>query len=362
MTDHPIVLDTAGPRADDTMLRELGLAPTDLERIEAVRAALAGVAVADVQGYGRDAATRTTQFSSELLEQVRNRDLDATGDKLGEVVRIARNLNLQGFGRRSRLPVLGPLLDRMRDSKGELVQRFSSTNQQIDQLMRDVTRQQDDLGKRVRDFDRMHAIVVEERHELGVHIAAGKLRLAELEAELAALQATEDPTLRTRRQDLGGVARLLEKRVGDLQLLRHAADQSLPMIRMIQANALQLVEKFTSVRDITIPAWKRSFAIQLSLEEQKNAVRLADAIDEATNDLMRRNADLLHESSVATARANQRGVIDMETLQHVHETLIRTVEDVRQIHADGVAQRRQAELDLSRMREDVQQRLALPAR
>lgn len=361
MTENPTALAAQTPRMLDTeQLKAHGLVPGDADRIQQIRATLLDLSPANVQGYGRDAATKTTQFSSELLDQVRNRDLDATGDKLGEVVRIARSLNLQKFGARSKVPIIGPMLDRVRDAKGELVQKFSTTNQQIDQLMRDVSRQQDDLGKRVRDFDRMHDIVVEERQELARHIIAGKMRLTEFEDERAALDGRDDPEARDRRQKIDQAARLLEKRVGDLQLLQHAAEQSLPMIRMIQANAMQLIEKFTTVRDITIPAWKRSFAIQLSLNEQKNAVELANAIDDATNDLMRRNADMLHENSVATARANQRGVIDVETLQHVHEKLIQTVEDVRQIHREGIEKRQQAEQELARMRDDVQKRLAAP--
>ena len=362
MTEPTTALATAPSLPIDlAQLTEHGLAPADAERVEQIRATLVDLSPANVQAYGRDAAAKTTQFSSELLDQVRNRDLDATGDKLGEVVRTARSLNLNAFSGRSKVPVIGPMLDRMRNARGELVQKFSTTNQQIGQLMQDVSRQQDELAKRVRDFDRMHAIVVDERQELGRHVVAGKLRLGELEAERAALEGRDEPEARDRRQAVDQAARLLEKRVGDLQLLRHAAEQSLPMIRMIQANAMQLIEKFATVRDITIPAWKRSFAIQLSLNEQKNAVELANAIDDATNELMRRNADLLHENSVATARANQRGVIDVETLQHVHEKLIQTVEDVRQIHRDGIDKRRQAEQDLARMRDDVQKRLAAPA-
>ncbi|SKA04208.1 toxic anion resistance protein [Novilysobacter spongiicola] len=357
-TDLPPVQLPAG--LGEETLKQLGLVPADLEQVTAIHAGLADLSPTDTQGYGRDVAAATTRFSSELLDQVRNRDLDATGEKLGEVVRIARNLNLHKFSARSKLPIVGPLLDRMRDSRGELVQKFSSTNEQIEQLMRDVSRQQDDLGKRVRDFDRMYEMVATERHQLGLHVAAGKMRLRELENERASLESADDPQSRTRRQQIDTTLRLLDKRVGDLLLMQHAADQSLPMIRMIQANAMQLIEKFTSVRDITIPAWKRSFAIQLSLNEQKQAVELATAIDDATNELMRRNADLLHESSVATAKANQRGVIDLETLQHAHDKLIQTVEDVRQIHREGIDQRRQAEADLARMREDVQKRLAAP--
>jgi uncharacterized protein YaaN involved in tellurite resistance len=311
--------------------------------------------------FGRDAAGKTAAFSSQLLEQVRNRDLDEAGDKLGEVVRIARSLNLDRFSGKSKLPVIGGLIDRMRASKDDLVQKFSSTNRQIEQLMQDVAQKQGTQSQRVGEFDHMHDIVREERHALGLHVAAGKQRLAQLAAEQQSLAGQEDQPSRDRRAEVENAIRLLDKRVGDLTVMQHAADQSLPMIRLIQANAIQLIEKFNAVRSITIPSWKRQFAIQLSLSEQKNAVELSNAIDDATNEIMRKNADLMRQTSVETAKANQRAVIDVATLRHVHEQLIQTVEEVREIHREGMQQRRQAETELARLREDVQERLAAPA-
>ncbi len=361
-TPNPVAVTTAAsPQVfDDATLRALGLGPDDLPRIAALGQELQDLRPGNLQVFGRDAAARTASFAGQLLDQVRNRDLDASGEKLGEVVRIARSLNLDGLSQRSRVPVIGGLIDRLRASKGELVQKFSDTNSQIEQLMGDVGVQQALIAKRVDSFEQMHAIVCEERHALGLHVAAGKQRLAQLEAEQLAGQGSVDPQQRSRQAEVDGAIRLIEKRVSDLLLMQHAADQSLPMIRLIQANALQLIEKFNTVKAITLPAWKRQFAIQLSLEEQKQAVALSTAIDDATNDIMRRNADLLRQTSVDTARSNQRGVIDLATLRHVHEQLIATVEEVRSIHRDGMQQRQQAEVELARLREDLQQRLAAP--
>ena len=345
---------------DAQALKALGLDEADRGAIAEAGKALQDITPGNLHVFGREAAGKTAAFSSQLLDQVRNRDLDAAGDKLGEVVRIARSLNLDSLGGRSKLPVIGGLIDRMRASRGELVQKFSDTNRQIEQLMQDVARQQDVQAQRVGEFDRMYAIVLEERRALGLHVAAGRQRLAELAREQASL-AGEDPQSRTRRAEIENAMRLLDKRIGDLAVMQHAADQSLPMIRIIQANAIQLIEKFNSVRNITIPSWKRQFAIQLSLNEQKNAVELSNAIDDATNEIMRRNAELMRETSVETAKANQRAVIDVATLRHVHEQLIQTVEEVRQIHRDGIEQRRLAEVELAQLREEVQQRLAPPA-
>jgi len=345
---------------DDATLQALGLGRDDLPRIEEIGHELQDLRPGSLQVFGRDAATRTAAFAGQLLDQVRNRDLDSSGEKLGEVVRIARSLKLDGLSQRSRVPVIGGLIDRLRASKGELVQKFSDTNSQIEQLMGDVAVQQSLMAKRVDTFEQMHAIVCEERHALGLYAAAGKQRLVQLQAEQLAGQGSVDPQQRIRLGEIDNAIRLIEKRVSDLLLMQHAADQSLPMIRLIQANALQLIEKFNTVKDITLPSWKRQFAIQLSLEEQKNAVALSNAIDDATNDIMRRNADLMRQTSVDTARSNQRGVIDVATLRHVHEQLIATVEEVRGIHREGMQQRAQAEVELARLREDVQQRLAAP--
>lgn len=358
-TDNALVASEGA--TDDAALQALGLSEADRDEIAAVGRSLQDITPGNLHVFGRDAASKTSAFSTQLLDQVRNHDLGETGDKLGEVVRIARTLDLGGFAGRSKVPVIGKLIDRLKSSRDELVQKFSTTNQHIERLMKDIGRQQDVLAGRITDFDRMYDIVVDERRTLGVHVAAGRQRLAELQGEERSLVAREDPQSRDRRAELANGIRLLDKRVGDLAVMQHAADQSLPMIRIIQANAIQLVEKFNTVRNITIPSWKRQFAIQLSLSEQKNAVELSNEIDDATNELMRKNADLMRQTSVDTAKANQRAVIDVDTLRHVHDQLIQTVEEVRGIHRDGMAQRRQAEADLARLREDVQKQLAKPA-
>src|SRR5690606_7047551 len=144
---------------DEAALKELGLSSQDLGRIAEASRALQDISPGNLHGYGKEAAARTTSFSTQLLDKVRNADLDSSGEKLGEVVRIARSLNLDAFGGRSKLPIVGPLIDRFKAGKAELVQRYSSTNKQIDQLMVDVATTQSTQQQRVREYDQMHAIV-----------------------------------------------------------------------------------------------------------------------------------------------------------------------------------------------------------
>ena len=153
--------------------------------------------------------------------------------------------------------------------------------------------------------------------------------------------------------DLHHLANNLEKRVSDLQVLQQSAMQTLPMIRIIQSNNLMLVDKFYAIKNITLPAWKNQISLAISLQEQKNSVQLAKAIDDTTNDLLRRNAELLHQNSVDTAKANQRSVIDVETLEHVQNTLIKTVNDVIQIQKEGMQKRAEATTRLRALQESL---------
>ena len=185
------------------------------------------------------------------------------------------------------------------------------------------------------------------------------MKLNGLRGEADAMRSRElSPAEVQELNDLENLVSNLDKRVGDLQALQHSALQSLPMIRMIQANNHMLVDKFHTIRELTVPAWKRQFMLALSLNEQQNAVQLADSIDNATNDFLSRNAELLHKNSVETAKANQRLVIDISTLEKVQATLISTVEDVIRIQQEGVRSRHEAEGKLLTMRAELEDRLA----
>lgn len=176
---------------------------------------------------------------------------------------------------------------------------------------------------------------------LGLHIAAGHLKLQDLKQEIVELSAgnKQDQNVIQRIYDLNHVVNNLEKRLHDLHVLQQSALQTLPMIRIIQANNLMLVDKFYAIKNITIPAWKNQITLALSLNEQKNSVQLANTIDDATNEILKRNADLLHTNSISTAKANQRSIIDDSTLEHVQSKLIQTVNDVIAIQKQGVQER-----------------------
>lgn len=325
-------------------LQEIGLQASDYHEVIAARKELADLSHNSVAEYGKNIATKTSTYTDELLNLVQNKDLDATGQKLNQVVQVAQQLNTTSILNKSKSSgFFGGLLSKFKGAKQSFDQHFNSTKEQIDSLVKEIETSQNGLKARVNTLDKMFEGVQDEYKQLGVYIAAGKLKEQEIQQELAALTAQEqDQTTTQKVYDLNHLANNLEKRVSDLQILQQSAMQTLPMIRIIQSNNLMLVDKFYAIKNITLPAWKNQISLAISLQEQKNSVQLANSIDDATNDLLKRNADLLHQNSVDTAKANQRSVIDIETLEHVQNTLIKTVNDVIQIQKEGMQKREEA--------------------
>lgn len=338
-------------------LQEIGLQAEDFQEVLAVRKELSDLNHHAVAEYGKNIASKTSAYTDELLGLVQNKDLDVTGQKLNQVVQVAQQLNTNSIlNPQKSSGFLGGLFNKLKGAKQSFDQNFNSTKEQIDSLVTEIESSQNGLKTRVNTLDQMFQGVLDEYKQLGVYIAAGKLKQQEIQQQLAEFSAQpQDQTTTQKIYDLNHLANNLEKRVSDLQVLQQSAMQTLPMIRIIQSNNLMLVDKFYAIKNITLPAWKNQISLAISLNEQKNSVQLANSIDDATNELLRRNADLLHQNSVDTAKANQRSVIDIETLEHVQNTLIKTVNDVIQVQKEGMQKRAEATTRLRALQDNLNQ-------
>ena len=353
VSDEPLELQ----KFEQLNLKEIGLNVEDFNEVVNAHKDLANINHTAVAEYGKNIAAKTASYTDELLDLVKNKDLDVTGQKLNEVVQVAQQLNTSSILNKSKSSgFIGNILNKFKGAKQSFDQHFNTTKEQIDGLVKEIEISQTGLKARVEVLDRMFNGVQDEYRQLGIYIAAGKIKQQEVQQNIVTLSALEqNPQTNQKVYDLNHLANNLEKRVSDLQVLQQSAMQTLPMIRIIQSNNMMLVDKFYAIKNITLPAWKNQISLAISLHEQRNSVQLANTIDDATNDLLKRNADLLHQNSVDTAKANQRSVIDIETLEHVQNTLIKTVNDVIQIQKDGMQKREEASIRIKALQSNLQQ-------
>lgn len=345
-------------------LQSLGLSEQDFAQVQEVCHELDELGQHSVAEYGKKIASNTSSYTDELLQMVQSKDLDETGQKLNQVVQVAQQLNSDNvLAENKKKGLIGSILSKFSGAKQSFQLRFNDSKAQIDTLVKEIETTQGGLKQRVDMLDKMHGAIQDEYRQLGIYVASGQLKQKQIANQISELSSQNNvqsndqsnQQIVSQIYDLNHHANNLEKRVHDLRTLQQSALQTLPMIRIIQSNNLMLVDKFYAIKNITLPAWKNQISLALSLNEQKNSVELANTIDDATNELLRRNAELLHDNSVKTAKANQRAVIDVETLEHVQNTLIKTVNDVIQIQKEGMQQRVQATEKLKSLQSNLNQ-------
>ncbi|WP_179958261.1 toxic anion resistance protein [Chitinimonas arctica] len=346
-----------------TELLQSGADPVEVER--QVRQILAGFdprqpnAVLD---FGRHAGDKVAQYSNDMLGQVKSGQMNEVGGKLTEIVVLAKGINLSDLKEQgSKMPLIGGLIDRFKLGKEKVLGRFETLSRQIDTIVAELDVQQQRLNQRTQDLEQVYKLNVQEYYGLSNHIIAGDIKLGEMRnilAEMKLSPAASDPIKAQEINDYQAVLQRLEKRVHDLKVMQTIAVQTAPMIRMVQSNNQALVEKFHNIKALTIPAWKKQFTLAIALMEQQKSVALATKIDDATNDFLKKNAELLHQNSVGTARANQRAIVDIETLEAVQQSLISTFEEVAQIQQDGERKRAEAAGKMEQIKQELVTKLA----
>ena len=187
--------------------------------------------------------------------------------------------------------------------------------------------------------------------ELQLYIRAGEEKLDEMrnvtmpKLKAQAAQAN-DPMAVQVVSDFEQSVDRFEKKIHDLKLSKTLAIQTAPQIRLIQNNDRILIDRVQSAIYHTIPLWKNQMVIALGLSNQQKTIQLQRAVSDTTNELLKRNAEMLKQNTIETAKENERGIVDVETVKKVNEDLISTIEETVRIQEEGRRKRQDAEKEL----------------
>ena len=324
-----------------------------------------GVDVTDPQtviSYGLPAQSRIATFADSLLGDVRNKDAGIGGEALTDLLKKVREIDVDALSSGQSAAAKIPLVGRFVDSFGRFAARYQKVATSIDRIVDSLERARMGLLKDITVLDKMYDLNLEYLKQLDLYIAAGDQLIEELQtravpaAEVAA-RASDDPMAAQRLADLQQAVARFERRVHDLKLTRMVAIQTAPQIRLIQGNDQNLVEKIQSSILTTVPLWKNQIIIAISLYRQQRALELQHQVTETTNELLTKNAELLHTGSVKVGREVERGVVDVETLRKVNDELVATLEETIRIQEEGRGKRQQAEGEIAKLQSDLKQKL-----
>ncbi len=313
--------------------------------------------------YGTKTMGEIAKFADSVLSNVKVKDSGEVGQSLTDLMAKVKGINVDGIisGKKGFLESL-PLIGGLFDSVKSAVEQFDTVSEQIDKIAQKLDDSQLNLLKDIEILEQLYAHNSEFYSDLSAYIKAGEQRLEEArkvdlpELEEKAKQSQDNMDAQ-KVKDLADAMNRFERRLHDLKLSRTITLQTAPQIRMIQNNDRSLAEKIQTSVLATIPIWKNQMVLALSLHGQSEAAKLQKEVADTTNDMLKKNADLLHSATVDTAREVERGIVDVETLRDVQGKLISTIEETMAIADEARVKRQQTEKELENMEADLRAQL-----
>ncbi|MDO4620001.1 MAG: toxic anion resistance protein [Lachnospiraceae bacterium] len=310
--------------------------------------------------YGSGVQKKMADFSESILQNVKTHDLGEVGTMLTGVISDLKDFN-PGAQKEEKGGLFG-LFKKPAKKISEMKSEYDKAADNIDKVAASLQRHQITLLKDVDMLDQMYEQNLAYYKNLSMYIAAGKTKIRQarevdlpaMKAKAAASGLAEDAEA---AKDFEDQITRFEKKIYDLELTRTVALQTAPQIRMIQNNDTVMVEKIQSTIVNTIPLWKNQMVLALGLEDSNQAAKAQSEVTDMTNQLLMSNAEKLKMTTIETAKASERGIVDMETLKKTNESLIATLDEVSRIQTEGRQKRAQAETDLRNLEESLKFKL-----
>ena len=312
---------------------------------------------AAIMTYGVSTQKNLADFSEKAIEDVRTKDMGEVGDLLTGLVTELKNFDVD-----EKEKGIAAWFKKKKNSLDELKARYSKVETNVDTVTAQLEDHEQKLLKDSAILDKMYDLNLTYYKELTMYILAGKKKLEDVRTtELPSLQAkateTGLPEDAQKAKDLAAQCERFDKKLYDLELTRTVAMQTAPQIRLIQNSDMQMAEKIQSTIVNTIPLWKNQMVIAIGMEHASEAARAEREVNDMTNELLKKNADKLHQVTVATAKENERGIVDIETLKHTNETLISAMDEIMTIQKDGREKRQAAEKGLTGIEQQLHDKL-----
>ena len=337
------------------------ISPEDRKRIDEIKNAIDLTdSQASVQ-YGVNAQRNIAEFSDTILNNIRSKDSGYVGELLSNLVVKVKGFEVDGSSNGSfikKIPILGSLVGKAQNMMAE----YDKLSVQVDKIQAELDKARMVMLKDIVMFDTMYDKNVEYFKELQLYIRAGEEKIQELQTQTIPRLRQEAASSQNQMavqlvSDFENAVSRFEKKVHDLKLSKTIAIQTAPQIRLIQNNDKVLVDKVQSAIFNTIPLWKSQIVIALGLSRQQKVLQMQREITNTTNELLRRNAEMLKQSTLETARETERGIVDIETVKKVNDDLISTIEETIKIQQEGRQKRKAAEAELVQIEDRLKQTL-----
>ena len=353
----PAASSELAEQAADPAFSENNLTPEELQMVNEFSQKIDLHNSQAILQYGVGTQKKMADFSEAALNNVRTKDLGEVGNMLSSLV-----IDLKSFDVTEQDKGFKGLFKKSSNKITSMKAKYDKAEVNVNNVCTALENHQVTLMKDIAQLDKMYAVNLTYFKELSMYILAGKKKLeevrnGELAAAVAKANASNLPEDAQAAKDLQSMCDRFEKKIHDLELTRMISIQTAPQIRMVQNNDTLMAEKIQSTIVNTIPLWKSQMVLALGIEHSAQAAKAQREVTDMTNELLRKNADILKTATIDTAKESERGIVDLETLKHTNESLISTFDEVLKIQTEGREKRRNAEAEMQRMEDELKKKL-----
>ena len=338
-------------------VQEVNLTPEEQKLVNDFAAQIDISNTQQVMQYGSGSQKKIADFSESALGNVRTKDMGEIGQMLTEVVG-----QLRSFEDEEDKGFFGNLFKRSTAKLADMKAKYDKAEVNVNKICKVMEGHQVTLLKDIAMLDKMYELNMQYYKELTMYILAGKQKLeyaknVELPKLVEKAEKSGLPEDSQAARDFSAQIDRFEKKIYDLELTKTISLQMAPQIRLIQTNDTAMSEKIQSTLVNTIPLWKSQMVIAIGLTHSTQAAKAQKEVSDMTNALLKKNAETLKIATIETAKENERGIVDIETLTQTNQTLISTLDEVMKIQEEGRTRRKNAEVELTRIEAEMKKKL-----
>ena len=333
------------------------LTPAERQQVEEIKEKINLMDSSYALQFGSTAQKDMAAFSDSLLSQVRTKDSGQVGELLTDLSgKINDFSESQNDSFVKKIPLIGSLVN-----KGEnMLSSYEKLSTKVAKIQSELEKAKTTMMKDIVLFDNLYQKNLAYFKELQLYIQAGEEKLTEMRNQVLpklrmdAANST-DPMAAQVVSDFESNVDRFEKKIHDLKISKTIAIQTAPQLRLIQNNDKILVERVQGAIYNAIPLWKNQIVIALGLSRQQNVLKMQQAVSDTTNELLRKNAEMLKLNTIETAKENNRSIVDMETVKKVNEDLVTTLTETLKIQQEGRIARQNAQQELATIENQLKQ-------
>lgn len=314
-----------------------------------------------ISEFGTQAGKEVAALSDIILKKTTTGKMGDFGDGITQILALTSQVNVDDLNIDKNKGILGKALGFLKKKKVEVIAQFEDTSSSIEKIKVDLERRQVGMREDNDFLEQLYEKNLQEYHDLGFSIEAAEVMLKDMNVQYEVMKAkAENSSDQFEIQAVNEFEqriKLWEKQIDRLKRMQQVALLTAPEIKMIQAGNVSMVEKFNDLINTTLPAWKKQLSMTILALKQKENAELGNKMDDKTNEFFKKAASLNNQNAIAVAKASERSVVDIETLEFMQQQLIDSVKQVKQIQEEGRKERANASTKIEGLRDQMKQEM-----